>query len=201
MRSDKLIRTAALLSIINTAYAVENIVLGFWGHSWWFITLGSYYMILSMARWVIILLRKSAKELIVSRCTGVMLTALSLPLLGIVILSAVKNVGEKFHKIVMISIALYTFIKITLAIINLVKARRIKTPSTEALRNISLADALVSVASLQRSMLVSFDGMTESEITVFNIVTGTTVSVLIFLIGLHLLGVRFPYEKKRGTQK
>jgi divalent metal cation (Fe/Co/Zn/Cd) transporter len=87
----------------------------------------------------------------------------------------------------MITMALYAFTKVTLAIINLTKARRQRSSAESALRSISLADALVSIASLQRSMLVSFGEMTASEIRLFNILTGSGVCILVFILGLNLL--------------
>ena len=121
------------------------------------------------------------------RFVGIMLMLTALPLLGIAIISAVKDVGSRYHEIVMITMALYAFTKVTLAIINLAGARRQRSPAESALRSISLADALVSIASLQRSMLVSFGEMTASEIRLFNILTSSGVCILVFILGLNLL--------------
>ena len=87
---------------------------------------------------------------------------LSLSLVGTVILAVVRDRGIVMHEIVMIAMAAYTFTKITLAVINLVKARKSASAKIVTLRNISLSDACVSIFALQRSMLVSFKGMTEA---------------------------------------
>ena len=71
----------------------------------------------------------------------------------------------------MITIAVYAFTKITIAIINFVKARKSNSATVKVLRNIALADAAVSIFSLQRSMLVSFPGMKQNEILIFNILS------------------------------
>ena len=94
-------------------------------------------------------------------------------------------------------LALYTFTKLTLAIINLVKSKR-NTPEREkVLRNISFADAFVAIFSLQRSMLVSFAGMPAKDIRIMNIATGSAVCVIIFLLGLNLvLKKRFKPDNK-----
>lgn len=52
------------------------------------------------------------------------------------------------------------------------------------IRNIALADAAVSIFSMQRSMLVSFEGMTPENIRIMNICTGIGVCLLVFLLGL-----------------
>ena len=107
---------------------------------------------------------------------------------GTVILCAMKDRGIRYHEIVMITLALYAFIKVTLGIINLVKASRQAASAWVCLRNISLADALVSICSLQRSMLVSFGDMAQQDITLFNILTGSGVCIIVFMLGLNLIG-------------
>ena len=113
--------------------------------------------------------------------------ALTLPLIGTVILSVVRDRGHKLHMIVMIAMAAYAFAKMTLATINLIKSRRSTSARVIALRNISFANAFVSVFALQRSMLVSFEGMGEAEIVIMNAVLGFAVCILVFLLGLNLL--------------
>ena len=88
----------------------------------------------------------------------------------------------------MIAIATYTFSKITVAIIGTAKAKHCISPVTMTLRNISLADAFVSIYSMQRSMLVSFPGMKPEEIQLFNILTGTAVWIIVLFLGINLIG-------------
>ena len=47
---------------------------------------------------------------------------------------------------------------------------------------------MVSVFSLQRSMLVSFEGMAPADIQLFNILTGSAVCITVFVLGLNLVG-------------
>ena len=187
MKTDRLIKTASFILVINVAYAVGNLFVGVSDHSWWFITLGVYYIILSTMRLTAVIMGQRSKVGITSKCVGVMLMITAIPLLAIVILCFVREVGSKFHEIVMIAMATYAFTKVTLAIINLIKVRHTSSEVEKALRNISLADALVSIASLQRSMLVSFGDMSQSDIRLFNVHTGTGVSIIIFSLGLNLL--------------
>ena len=116
-----------------------------------------------------------------------MLISLSLPLVVTVFLSVIGDRGHKFHIIAMIAIATYAFTKITLATINLIKSRHSASGQMIALRNISFADAFVSIFSLQRSMLVTFEGMTNAEITIMNACTGSGVCIIVFLLGLNLV--------------
>ena len=186
---DRTLRLALFSLLCNLVFAGYHLAVGLMSGSWWLLTLGSYYLILSIVRFAV--LRGGWSDRFMTRFTGRMLMALSLPLLGTVILSVVRDRGHKFHMIVMIAMAAYAFTKITLATINLVKSRRNACASISALRSISLADAFVSIFALQRSMLVSFDGMTEGEILIMNAVFGSAVCVTVFLLGLNLARKNF----------
>ena len=176
----------ALASLsFNIAFATYHLVMGLVTRSWWLLTLGSYYLVLSVVRFVV--LRSKSGERIIAKFTGCMLILLSIPLAGTVILSVVRDRGHERHMIVMIAMAAYAFTKITLATIKLVKARRSTSATLITLRNISFADAFVSIFALQRSMLVSFEGMTEAEIVIMNATLGSAVCVIVFLLGLNLI--------------
>ncbi len=181
---DRVIKTAIINLTLNTAFSGYYLVFGIVTKSWWLLTLGSYYLILSIIRFVVIRVKK--QELFIAKFTGWMLMMLSIPLTGTVILSVVRDRGQMFHMIVMIAIATYAFTKITLATINLVKSRHSTSTTLITLRNISFADAFVSIFALQRSMLVSFDGMTETEVVIMNATLGSAVCVIVFLLGLNL---------------
>ena len=176
--------TLASLSF-NIAFATYHIVMGLLTSSWWLLTLGSYYLVLSIVRFVV--LRSKSGERFIAKFTGWMLIILSIPLAGTVILSVVRDRGHELHMIVIIAMAAYAFTKITLATIKLIKARRSTSATLITLRNISFADAFVSIFALQRSMLVSFEGMTEVEIVIMNATLGSAVCVIVFLLGMNLL--------------
>lgn len=182
---DRTLKFALASLTFNISFATYHLVLGLVTSSWWLLTLGSYYLVLSIVRFVV--LRTKNKERFIARFTGWMLILLSVPLIGTVILSVVQDRGRERHMIVMIAIAAYAFTKITFATIKLVKARRSTSATLITLRNISFADAFVSIFALQRSMLVSFEGMTEAEIVIMNATLGSAVCVIVFLLGLNLV--------------
>ena len=182
---DKLLKTALISLIFNIIYGVYHIILGAITKSWWLLTVGVYYCILSAMRFVIIYTKKRVH--ILSRFTGFMLIALSVLLIGTVIFAVIRDRGQKFHIIAMIAIATYSFTKITLAIIKIIKSRHSHSAKTVALRSVSLADAFVSIFSMQRSMLVTFEGMTDAEIRLMNTLTGSGVCIIVLLLGLNLI--------------
>ncbi len=193
MNTIKIIKSPYTRLVTNFVYAIANCAIGFIGYSWWFITIGAYYAILAVTRFSVLQVKRKARgnydsEFFARKITGYLLVALSVCIVGINILSAIKDRGTAFHEIVMITIAVFTFAKITIAIMGIIKARKSDSPAEKTLRNIALADACVSIYSMQRSMLVTFPGMTWAEIQLLNIFTGTAVFVVVTLLGINLIG-------------
>ncbi len=193
MKALQVVKSPYTSLTINFVYALGNSAVGFLSHSWWFITVGAYYAVLAMARFSVLQVKRKARgdydtELFARRITGILLVVLSFCIVGVNILSALRERGTAFHEIIMIAIATYTFTKITLAIIGMVKAKHTASPVLKTLRNIVLADAFVSIYTMQRSMLQSFPGLTPAEIQLFNILTGTAVWLIVLFLGINLIG-------------
>lgn len=178
--------------IFNILYAVGNCALGFIEPSWWFITVGAYYTVLATTRFYILKIKRKKQDdniaFFVKRVTGVLLVLLSFCIVGVNVLSVITEQGRAFHEIIMITIATYTFTKITVAIIGMIKAKHTSSSFEKTLRNISLSDACVSIYTMQRSMLVTFDGMTAGDMRLLNILTGTAVWIVALLLGINLIG-------------
>lgn len=195
------IRKNTLLKFIfNLIFALYNFVLGIASHSWWFIASGSYYIVLSTMRMSVILFSKKDRknENFIMRFSGVMIFVLSIVLSGIVYMTVEQDVAVKYHEIAMITIALYAFTKITLAIINFVKSRKNHRPYIKTLRSIAFADSVVSIYSLQRSMLVSFGEMKAADIVLMNTLSGVGMCIIVIFIGLNLI---LGKENKNGKIK
>ena len=110
---------------INALYGIYTGILGFTNHSWWFIALAAYYIVLAVMRFAVLLSANNLQadnERFITRFVGCMCLFLAVTLAGITYLSISDTRGSKFHEIVMISIALYTFVKITLPICSLSEA-------------------------------------------------------------------------------
>ena len=183
---DRRLKNALISLVFNISFSIYNLVFGILSGSWWLLTLGFYYLILSTVRFAILRIRK--RERLIAKFTGWMLIILTIPLIGTVILSVIRDRGHKFHMILMIAMAAYAFTKITIASINFAKSRHSTSAVLITLRNVSLAHAFVSIFALQRSMLASFEGMTEGEILIMNTMLGSAVCVIVFLLGLTLIG-------------
>lgn len=184
-----LITTGSLA--LNLIYALANLLLGLKG-SWWLITLAAYYTMLTFMRFSTVIYeirnKKSPKsEVALKSAIGITLLALSVVLAGTTYLSVRESTGRLYHEIAMLAVATYSFTKITLAIVNLCKIGKARSAALTVIRYISFADAAASIYSLQRSMLVTYDGMSNSDILIFNSVTGAAVTALVFILGILLI--------------
>lgn len=80
-------------------------------------------MSFKLMRFALVMSKKHSKaqntenEIFAKRFSGVMLMCLSIVLSGTVILTIRQDIGTKFHEIIMITIATYTFTKLVFAII------------------------------------------------------------------------------------
>lgn len=186
----------------NGLYSLYNLALGIFTPSWTFIALFGYYAVLGALRFGVLMSsrksgEKSNHQSFLMKFSGGMFIFLSITLAGLTYLAHTTDTGKKYHEIVMITMALYTTVKVTLAIMNFAKSRKREMLFMTTLRGISLADALVSVFALQRSMLMTFDGMSPEEIGGFNLITGGAVASLIFILGVFLLIYGKIFEKTK----
>lgn len=184
--------------IINVAYTVYNGVIGIVNQSSWFITMAVYYSLLGVMRYHAVntgrkisrmknqkLIRK--KELAVIKTDGILLLLLNLALSGVVLLTIAKGRAKAYSEIMAISIAAYTFYKTTMAVINMVKVRKMQSPILITIRNIGVADALVSMLTLQTTMLASFQNTSNLDVNRMNALTGMAVCILIALLGISMI--------------
>ncbi len=188
----KTLNNRTLQLVINIAFAMYNFVLGIASYSFWFITVGAYYIILSIMRFLIVSTasKNQEDEAFVMKFSGVMILVLSFVLSGIVYMTVKYDVTVTYHEIAMITIAAYAFTKLTLAIIGFVKSKKNHLPYIRTVRSINLSDAVVSIYSLQRSMVVSFEGLTANDIVLFNTLSGIGMCIIVIFTGLNLIKER-----------
>lgn len=188
--------------MINVAYTIYNGVIGIMNQSSWFITMAVYYSLLGIMRYCAVhterkisrledheLIRK--KELAVIKIDGILLLLLNLALSGVVLLTIAEGTAKAYSDIMAISIAAYTFYKIIMAVINMVKVRKMESPILITIRNIGVADALVSMLTLQMTMLVSFQGTDSLDMNRMNGITGLAVCLLISALGISMIYYAF----------
>ena len=199
----------------NIAYALFQLWLGFYHHTFWFYSLGAYYICLAVMRFFLLLhTRKYApgermrEELLKYRACGAVFLLMNLALALIVFFMVYWNRTFEHHMITAIAMAAYTFTAFTVAIVNVVKYRKYSSPVFSASKAISLAAALVSMLTLGSTMLTTFrDGtMTEMGEKLMLGSIGGGVSILIVATAIYMIvtGTRkikqLDSEVKNGKQ-
>lgn len=202
-RAVKILRTdprrrillAAVVSLgCNFLYALYHGILGVIYTSLWFVAMCAFYSILAVMRFGAVMCSREARraesavsERFVLKASGAMLILLSIVLAWVNSISLSQNIAAAYGTITMITIAAYTFYRLAAVIIRAVRQRRNRTSLFVVLRNISYAEAAASVLTLQRSMLVSFEGMDQSEIRTMNTLTGAAVFLFILALGIFMI--------------
>ena len=198
----RIILSATLAFAFNLLYAIYHCVLGILNLSFWFIAMCAFYGILAIMRFSAILCERNHQklpdnvtELFVLKLSGVLLVTLSIVLATVSYISLSQNIAAKHGEIIMITIATYTFYKITMAIVKAVKQHKNPSPLLKTIRNIGYAEVAASILTLQRSMLDSFGTMSAGNIHFMNAVTGAAVCLFVLILGLSMI----TKSMKKGT--
>ena len=196
-RRFRIVASATATLAMNLLYGTGHAVLGLMDGSVWLLVMAVYYILLGMMRFGAVLTEyKHASERFVMRFCGGMLMVLALVMGAATVISLIQERAVPHGIVIMLIIAIYTFWKMTMAIVHTVQAHQSGTPLTRTIRNITLASALASLMTMQRSMLVSFQGeATAQEMMILNICTGAAVCLLVFLMGLNMVFEEKGFEK------
>ena len=198
----RIILSATLAFAFNLLYAIYHCVLGILNLSFWFIAMCAFYGILAIMRFSAVLCERNHQkspdndtELFVMKLSGILLVILSIVLATVSYISLSQNIAAKHGEIIMITIATYTFYKITMAIVKAIKQHKNPSPLLRTIRNIGYAEVATSIQTLQRSMLASFGSMSTGNIHFMNAVTGAAVCLFVLILGLSMI----TKSMKKGT--
>lgn len=186
--------------VLNIAFGAFNAYMGIHYRSVWYGALAVYYILLAVMRGGILThhrqkLNKTAisdehrEEWLctkIYRNCGTMLLVLNFALSSAIAQMIFDNRYFEYAGWTVIAYAAYAFYKITMSVINTLRAKRQSDLTVQALRNINLADALVSILALQTALLNTFQ--TESvNISLFNTVTGIAISAIAIAMGILMI--------------
>ena len=177
----------------NTLYGIFQLCLGFYHHTFWFCSLGAYYIFLAVMRFFLAhhTARYSPRERMRSelkryRACGIVLLFMNLALALIVFFMVYWNRSFDHHMITAIAMAAYTFTALATAIVNVVKYRKYQSPVYSASKAISLAAACVSMLTLESTMLTTFgDGEINARLMLG--LTGGAVVALIVTMAVCMI--------------
>ncbi len=180
----------------NALYGIFQLWLGFYHHTFWFYSLGAYYICLGVMRFFLVRhTRKYAPgermqtELKKYRACGWVFLVMNLALSLIVFFMVYWNRTFEHHMITAIAMAAYTFTAFTVAIVNVIKYKKYNSPVFSASKAISLAAALVSMLTLESTMLTTFSDETMTATTQKWMLgaTGGTISLFIVAMAVGMI--------------
>ena len=180
----------------NGLYGIFQLWLGFYHHTFWFYSLGAYYICLGVMRFF--LARHTTRyapgermqtELKKYRACGIVFLVMNLALALIIFFMVYWNRTFEHHMITAIAMAAYTFTSLTKAIVSVIKYRKYNSPVFSATKAISLAAALVSMLTLEATMLTTFGDETMTAATRKWMLgaTGGAISVLIVTTAIYMI--------------
>ena len=210
-------RTAAFAAIgfaVNVGYALFHGAMAIVSQSVWFATFALYYLLLSGLRIGILAAGRSCKKkfagdeaaqysgkLEVYRGSGIALLPLEIALGAAVSLMVLRQDPMPHSEIAAIASAAYAFYKIILAVVNLCKVRKMDDPTLQALRNIGLTDAAVSLFALQTTLVSVFSGGDEERLLPLNAAVGFCVCALALGLGIWMIVRSYQLQKRRNNSR
>ena len=175
--------------LINLLYAIFLLVVGQVYNARWFSVMAIYYGVLFGVRaFVFFQLRQTRlqKKILIMRTCGCFLFLINLVVSSVMFLLIHTAQRIKHHEIVVITLALYTFSTLTLAIVGGIKYFKKNDHIYTCIKVVSLISASVSMVALTNTMLATFGG---DEITTLRKVILPIVSgvVAVFILACAIL--------------
>lgn len=181
-------------------FLIYNLVLGIVYSAIWNFSISFYYLILLTLRTIIITKEKTwrydeisirnKKRLKLFRFTTKILLVMDLALIIPISLMVLSKRNVDISMIPTIGIAAYTTYKVTFATINYFKTRGQKNLSLFGLKIINLKDAIVSILTLQNTMVMGFG----NETSMLTLTAYTSAGMLVGMFILTILSIRKGYQ-------
>ena len=177
----------------NVLYAIFQLWLGFYHNTFWFYSIGAYYICLAMMRFFLLLHTRKytpgerlRSEFVKYRACGWIFLAMNLSLAVIVFFMVYWNRTFNHHMITAIAMAAYTFTAFTVAIVNVIRYKKYQSPVFSASKAISFAAACVSMLTLTSTLLTTFSNGTMGEMEQKMMLGGVGVAVSCTVVSMAI---------------
>lgn len=176
--------------LVNFLYCLFRIAAFLRYRSAWFASLVVYYLFLGALRTFLIFhFHKGGRER-EARCyrwTGWLLFLLNIPMGGMIVLMVRTDSGFTYPGYIIYVSALYAFYAMTIAVVNLVRFRRLGSPILSAAKVLNFVYAMMSILGLQTAMISQFSQEGEAFRIRMNAITGGFVWAGVILIAVYML--------------
>lgn len=184
---------------INLAYAVFKLFTGIWFRSVWFGAVAVYYMVLCLIRFLLLQNDRKVRRMDSPdarllrqwwgyRVCGWLLLLLNAAMTGMVVQMIWQNKSYTYPGFVIYAAAAYTFYRLPMAIVRMVKLHRSNDPVFSAAKAMDLSVALMALFALQTAMFASFGAETSAFTRrLMNTLTGGTVCLAVVCIAVFMI--------------
>ena len=177
--------------IFNLCYCIFLFVVSGIYYSKWFFVMSLYYTLLSTARIFIFfeINPKSSlrKKILIMRACGYFLLLLNLVVSVMIFLLIYTAPYAKYHEIIVITLAAYTFSALTIAIVNIVRYLKKNEYVYSCVKVISLISASVSMLTLTNTMLATFGSENELLRSIILPILSGVVAIFIIVCAILMI--------------
>lgn len=190
---------------INLGYSALKLGTGIYYRSLWIGAIGVYYILLSVIRFILLYHMERKKDTGLMgeyrsyRIAAVLMMCINLTLSAFVLNMIYVEKTPAISDVFVITSAAYTFYILTVAIVDLIKYRKYQSPVMSAAKAIRFTQALVSLLSLEASMLVQF-GNDENFRKLMLALTGAGVCVIVVAMSIYMI-VHANQEMKKLSEE
>ena len=189
--------SSIISTLINLIYCSTLIYTALISGSTWLVCLTLYYIALTLTKSSVLVGSfglifnikdgeySKTKQIKTYRNCGIFLVLMSIAMSGMVVQMILMEADIKYSNFLIYVVAVYTFIRIMVSIAHTIKSHKTKNMILQALRNINLTSAVVSLFSLQVALINYFSN--GSNPFVMNLITGISVSTLIVFLGIFMI--------------
>ena len=179
----------------NTIYAAFQLFAGIYYNSVWYLSIATYYTLLAIMRFSLLhyLRANKAGEDLESeykrfRFCGVLLLIMNSALSAITFYITWQNQELRHHSATTVIFAIFTFLSFTLAIINVIRYKKLKCPIFFAAKLISLVSAVVSILALETAIMGYYSAQISDEARqIITGITGTGVITVTICVGIFMV--------------
>lgn len=191
-----------LSSCSTAAIGTFNLLIALFagGDPVWLLTLSAYYYALASARIAVLLSHRaglsrgesaSKKQLRDARNYlggGAWLVLLTLCYSGIIVLVTLRGFHTQYEGNLIYLMALYAFWKVISATVNVVKYKKYGDYTVQTMRNLNLADGIVSIVTLQTALLAAFSAENDAAFAyTMNAAVGGVAGLILLALGSYMI--------------
>lgn len=201
---------AAVSLVMNLAFAIMNGVSAIKYSSLWYGTLAGYYTVLILFRAGILVANyvyskkyndedaRARAGIKIYLASGAFLVVLDIAMTTAISIMLIFPKPTPSGEIMAISTAAFTFYSMAMSIVNLVKAKRFNDYVTQALRNLNLATACMSMLSLTVSLIATFGGEGDASMSTLKSVIGLAVCAITLVMATFMI-IKASKTLKKGN--